>query len=144
MRKTLALVSLCAVFIATGHAFDSVPGATRSNPADIRCRVIEAHTSKHPAAFIILFHQENRGDQARLSAMLRAHSGEQAEVQVRGTWVNGAVIRMKGCFGRGLLVLPSDVPTLKDGDGFLLRFMDTGNGSGELQGHAGGGSGSSP
>jgi len=58
-----------------------------------------------------------------LSALLRQHSGVIVEVQISGGgWQSATVVRLKSCFGRGLLVLPPDAPMPKDGDTFFLRF----------------------
>lgn len=144
MQKIFARFALCAGTIAAWHLLGGLPSAAGKNLTEVRCRVIESHASRHPAALIILFHQEDRGDQERLSALLRAHSGEQAGVQAQGKWASGTVIRLKGCFGRGLLVLPADAPTLKDGAEFLLKISNPRDPSGAFQGHHDAGSEASP
>ncbi|MGA3293658.1 MAG: hypothetical protein ABSE45_06705 [Candidatus Acidiferrales bacterium] len=92
-----------------------------SNTVD--CRVLEAHASTTPPVIVIVFHQRDKQDQARFAALLRQNSG--AEVAIRGgdaQWTNGTVVRMKTCFGRGLLLLPGGAPMMKEGVTFRLRF----------------------
>ena len=97
--------------------------ADTSQSHPIACRVLESHASADPAAVIVLFHQKEHEDQTELGSMLRQHSGEVAQIQVEGgKWLTGTVVRLKSCFGRGLLLLPAGAPPMKEGDAFLLSF----------------------
>ena len=98
---------------------------TATHPATnvVQCRVLESHASKQPAAGFVVFHQRNKQDQPRLSALLQKYSGKVVDLQVNdGSWQSATVVRLKSCFGRGLLVFPPDAPMLEDGGTFLLRF----------------------
>jgi len=89
----------------------------------IACRVLEAHASTSPAVVAVVFHQRDKIDQARLSSALRQHSGEGVEVETGdGKSVSATVVRLKSCFGRGLLLLPADAPAIKDGATFMMTF----------------------
>lgn len=91
----------------------------------IACRVLESHASAAPPVIVVVFHQQNREDQARFSALLQQNSGKVVSVQVNGgLWKKASVIRLKSCFGRGLLILSPGAPPLNDGATFLLRFSD--------------------
>jgi hypothetical protein len=94
------------------------------NPRVVACRVMEAHTSREPAVTVVLFHQRERADAERLSALLVRASDKAVEFQAvdGGEWHPAHVARLKYCFGRGLLILPVGAAPLADGATFLLRF----------------------
>jgi hypothetical protein len=90
--------------------------------------VIEAHAGTHPAVIAVVFHQAAKADQPLLGSLLREHSGEKAEVQIGDeAQASASVFRLKGCFGRGLLLLPANAPPLKDGATFILKFSRAGD-----------------
>jgi len=127
MPTTLRLIALLGAAILC----PAVPGAVRQsesvNTSAIACRVLEAHASVAPAATAVIFHQQNNVDQERLGSLLRAHSGEGAEIQIgNGNWTTVTVFRLKSCFGRGLLLLPASGPPINDGSTFLMRFTQGG------------------
>jgi hypothetical protein len=123
MRTTLRLsilwaaIALCAPLLAASLQAEAADTAT------VACRALEVHASAQPAVIAVVFHQRDKPDQARLASALRQHSGEGVEIQTGdGKWVSATVVRLKSCFGRGLLLLPADAPPIKDGATFLLRF----------------------
>ena len=117
-----AAFSLC-LFALLAIAAGSKQVATHPAADLIECRVLESHASKQPAAQFVVFHQRDKQDQSRLSALLQQHSGAVVDVQIGGgSWQSATVVRLKSCFGRGLLVLPPDALMPKDGGTFLLRF----------------------
>jgi hypothetical protein len=130
MPPKLLLALLCVAasafsipLLAAGRQADALDANT------VDCRVLEAHASTAPGVIVIVFHQRDKQDQARFAALLRQNSG--AAVAVRAgdsTAANGTVSRMKSCFGRGLLLLPSGAPIMKDGATFRLRFPQPGDG----------------
>jgi hypothetical protein len=98
---------------------------TATHPATnlVQCRVLESHASKQPAAGFVVFHQHDKQDQPRLSALLQQYSGTVIDLQINGgSWQSATVVRLKSCFGRGLLVFAPDAPMPQDGGTFLLRF----------------------
>ncbi|MGB0035867.1 MAG: hypothetical protein WBP79_10380 [Candidatus Acidiferrales bacterium] len=131
-RKWQLVVITIALFLCS---FSHFPLAARSNHSEyekssdsLTCRVLESHASAQPAATIIIFHQRDKQDQAQLSQLLQNNSGSTVEVQMGGTvWQSATVLRLKSCFGRGLLLLPPGAPAPKDGDTFLLRLPPHGN-----------------
>jgi hypothetical protein len=97
--------------------------SAQAQEGTIACRVLEAHTSEQPAMTVVVFHHRDKQDQASLSSLLQQHSGERVDVQANGgKWQTATVVRLKSCFGRGLLLSPNGTLQLKDGDEFFLRF----------------------
>ncbi len=89
----------------------------------IACLVMEVHTSREPAVTVVVFHHREKADAARLGALLRERSGAVVEIQTAdGEWRKATAVRLKSCFGRGLLLFPAGTPQLKEGDEFLLKF----------------------
>jgi hypothetical protein len=87
------------------------------------CRVLETHTSTNPAVTVVVFHQRNKQDQARLGALLRQNDGADVEVQVANAeWRKAVVERLRSCFGRGLLILPANATAPRDGEAFIVKF----------------------
>ncbi len=99
-----------------------VVGAQQA-PRNVACRVLEAKESAQFGVRLAIFHYQNPSDRARLGALLRANDGKSVEFQERaGNWLPATVVRLKMCFGRGLLVYRLSAPPLAKGDQFLLRF----------------------
>ena len=98
--------------------------ASSSQPENvIACRALEAHTSEQPPVTVVVFHQRDKQDQARLAVLLKENSNGPAEIQGNdGKWHSVTVARLKSCFGRGLLLLPAGAEQPKQGQDFLLRF----------------------
>ena len=101
-------------------------GVARSSPEPeaapaIACRTLEVHTDAKLGVMIVVFHQRDDRDRDRVSALLRGHDGAVVEVRTSGGATHPAtVMRLKSCFGRGLLVLPADSTALAEKDEFLL------------------------
>lgn len=121
----LAALVACALSAVTLLTV-GVQGDSRSHappPEAIPCRVLEAHTSPQSGVTVIVFHQRDASDRARLGELLRGHSGEAVEIQTAdGHWHAATVLRLKSCFGRGLLLFPAKEATLGEKDEFVLRF----------------------
>jgi hypothetical protein len=122
-------VRLAVVVVALAFAVPSLAARqTTAHPnvvADsniVQCHVLEAHASAAPAALVVVFHQQQKQDQPRLAALIKENSGSDADVQIDGAWSKVTVFRLRTCFGRGMLILPSGEKTLKDGDTFRIRF----------------------
>lgn len=94
----------------------------KGDKISIACRVLESHSSAPPALTAVLFHQRDRGDQARLAIVLREDSGKLFEIERGGENHKVTVWRLKSCFGRGLLILPAEATPWNEGDTFVLRF----------------------
>jgi hypothetical protein len=94
------------------------------NPRVVVCRVMEAHTSRDPAVTVVLFHQRDKADAERLKALLIRASKNAVEFQTGdgGDWHAAQVVRLKNCFGRGLLILAASTTPPAEGGTFRLRF----------------------
>ena len=127
MRILFALLVLVMSFAAssrlTGMARADAGQRGAADDHVVACRVLEAHAAAWPEVTIILFHQQQNEDQARLGSLLRAKSGAQVGVKLAGgDWKPATVVRLKNCFGRGLLLFPAAGPAPKDGESFLIKF----------------------
>jgi hypothetical protein len=73
---------------------------------------------------VVVFHQRDKADSERLGALLRRSSDGPAEYQRSEAdgWHAATVARLKSCFGRGLLILPSGSAQLVPGATVLVRF----------------------
>jgi len=119
----LAFVFAFAVplFVA-GRQAPSHPNAAPTT-GFVECKVLEAHTGSVPAVLVVIFHQDKKQDQPRLSELLKQNSGSNAEVQIgSGAWTKVNVFRLRTAFGRGMLLFPSGTSGLNDGDTFRIRF----------------------
>lgn len=124
--KARLMVFVCVAVLAVPSLL-AHQSASPANPvselAIVQCRVLEAHASGSPAALVVIFHQQVKKDQPRLSALIKANSGSDAEIQIGGAaWTKAPIFRLRTCFGRGMIILPAERAALKDGDTFRIRF----------------------
>ncbi len=121
MRSSVP-VALLAV-VAAGALAVAQPAAPAASPnALVACRVLEAHTDPTLGVTLVVFHQRDDADRSRVGALLRAHDGAGIEFQTSdGAPHAGTVMRLKSCFGRGLLLFRAGSATLAERDDFLLR-----------------------
>jgi len=88
----------------------------------VACRVLEVHADATLGVTVVVFHHRDDADQARVGAILRAHDGAATEFRTSdGASHPATVMRLKSCFGRGLLVFRAGAATLAEKDEFLLR-----------------------
>lgn len=123
------LPGLAIASLAAALQFATLSFGTSSHPAraaaeeTVTCRVLEVHTLKGPGFTVAVFHQRDEKDRERLGSLLRQHPEAAAEIQTTdGTWHTVTVLRLKSCFGRGLLLLPSGTAQLPEKSEFLLKF----------------------
>jgi len=123
MRTGIRLSILCAAIVLSAPQLAASHQAEAAGTVTITCRVLEAHTSAHPAVIAVVFHQRDKQDQAQMGSLLESLASENVEMQTGdGNWTDVTVVRLKSCFGRGLLLLPGDAPPLKERATFVLRF----------------------
>ncbi len=93
-----------------------------SNADTVACRVLEVSSAEGYGVTLIIFHHRDQNDRARLAALLRQHSGGSVQFQAAdGAWHPAIVLRLKSCFGRGLLVSSASVRLVERGE-FMVRF----------------------
>jgi len=87
----------------------------------IACRALEVHTDPELKVAVIVFHQRDHAQRSELAVLLRDHSGETVEIQGdNGSWQSARMVRLKSCFGRGLLMMAAPSPIAQRSQ-FLLR-----------------------
>ncbi len=95
----------------------------QASPSEtIPCRALEVHRISDRPLTLVIFHQRDAGERAALGEWLRAHSGASVEFQGSdGQWRKATALRLKSCFGRGVLLVDEAVK-LAEKDEFLLRL----------------------
>ena len=89
----------------------------------IACRVLEAHTPPGLGLTVVVFHQRDKNEGPRLGALLKQYSNARAKFQTAdGKWHDGTVLRLKSCFGRGILLFQAGAATLTEKENFVLHF----------------------
>jgi hypothetical protein len=95
----------------------------------VECRAMESHSSPASGTTIVLFHHNAEESKKHLSDLLKENSGATVEWQAGAKWPGDAakwrpatLFRLKNCFGRGLLLLPSAADAPRDGETFLVKF----------------------
>ena len=87
----------------------------------IACRVLETHADPELKVAVILFHQRDEAQRSELAMLMRNYSGQTVQIQGNdGGWRDARMVRLKSCFGRGLLLLPAPSPVSEQSQ-FLLR-----------------------
>jgi len=122
MRLSVPLALLAVM--AGGHLAAAQPagGSTASPGPLVACRALEVHADTALGVTVVVFHQRDDADRSRVGALLRAHDGGAIDFQTSdGASHPATVMRLKSCFGRGLLLFRAGAATLAEKDEFLLR-----------------------
>ena len=89
----------------------------------VACRVLEVHSTRAPGVSVVVFHQRDESQRDQLAALLREQSGSSVQFQTRDRqWHEATVLRLKSCFGRGLLLFAAGTAQLAEKDELTLRF----------------------
>jgi hypothetical protein len=84
---------------------------------------MEVFVAERLGATAAIFHQSDKADGPRLGELLLAHSGAEVEFETPdGRRHPAKVVRMKSCFGRGLLLFAARDAKLAEEEDFILRF----------------------
>ena len=121
LRLVLATGTL-TLFLPTmiGRA---VSPSQASSDVTIACRVLEAHTPPDLGLTVVVFHQRDKSEGPRLGTLLKQHSGARTKFQTAdGKSHDGTVLRLKSCFGRGILLFQAGAATLAEKENFVLQF----------------------
>jgi hypothetical protein len=109
----------------------ATPALARSKPAteveSIACRAMEAEVSARFGVRVVIFHYRDAADRNRLGQLLRKYDGTTVRFETQGgSWRPATVLRLKTCFGRGLLIFAASEQALAQGDDFLIEFPPRG------------------
>lgn len=122
--RSIRFLGVC-VCLAAAVAVRARPQSSATADSNVVvCRAMESHSSEQPPVAAVVFHQRNRQDGPRLGELLLKNSGANVEIQIGqdGSRQTARVFRLKSCFGRGLLVLPTSATAPKDGETFTIKF----------------------
>jgi len=117
MRRNLAVLAalLLVSWPASAQSEQHAPAVT------LACRALEIHADPELRVAAIVFHQSDEAQRSELAGLLRNFSGQMVEIQgADGQWHSARMVRLKSCFGRGMLLLPSPAPFAEHSQ-FLLR-----------------------
>jgi hypothetical protein len=118
-KKTFVLAGLFLLLVSTAVA------QKQSGQEGIKCRVMEVFVAERLGTTAAIFHQRDKVDGRRLGELLLAHSGAEVEFETRdGQRHQAKVVRMKSCFGRGLLLFAARDAKLAEKGDFILRFPE--------------------
>ena len=116
---SLRFAGLVAMLLVVSAA---LAAQARPETDTVRCRALEVHTDDALKVSVIVFHQRNEEQRSSLTALLREQSGAMVELQTAdGKWRPARLVRLKSCFGRGMLILPGPAP-FAEHDEFSLRL----------------------
>ena len=123
---TFALATFLVVCLCDRSRGAQAQGAEKkAGNETLTCRVVESFEAGRLGVRAVVFHQRDRADGPRLGALLLAHSGEEMEFETRdGQRHRAVVFRVKSCFGRGLLLVPTSEGKLGEKDEFTLRLPE--------------------
>jgi len=124
MRTRILSVVFTALYLIFPVPFtaQAAPHPAAADAGTIVCHALEAHTDSELEVTVVVFHQRNEAQRSQLATLLREHSGAMVEVQSGdGAWRRARLVRLKSCFGRGLLMLPVPAP-FSDRAEFVLRL----------------------
>jgi hypothetical protein len=134
-RKTLSMgFLLLATLFGSRYPLQAKPqtAAEHNQPAHaapsnvVTCRIMEVHANKDPGVVLVIFHQRDKQDQPRFAALLKQSSGGTIQIRPAGAqWQSAAVIRLKSCFGRGMLILPAGTTSLRERADLTVKFQDS-------------------
>jgi len=126
---SLSLKLALLLFVLTQHiarAQSTNQGSRSATSTVVACRIMEVHANKEPGVVLVIFHQRDKVDQPRFAALLKQSTGGTIQIRPAGTqWQNATVIRLKSCFGRGMLILPAGTTNLRERSDLLVKFPDT-------------------
>ena len=125
MSLIVRVLALC--FASMSVLALAVPGHDQQAPPAgsnvIACKILEVHANKEPGVVLVIFHQRDKKDQPRFAALLKQSTGGAIQIRPTGAqWQSAQVVRLKSCFGRGLLILPAGTTALKERADLLVKF----------------------
>lgn len=112
---------LFAVLVTLSPLFLTAQPGQHPVAVTIACRALDTYTDPELKISFIVFHQRDEAQRSELATLLRNYSGQTVEIQgADGNWRSARMIRLKSCFGRGLLLLSAPSPIAEHSQ-FLVR-----------------------
>jgi hypothetical protein len=126
-RMFLMVCVLALCFVSVSISALAVPGHDQQAPpagsSVVACRILEVLSNKEPGVVLVIFHQRDKKDQPRFAALLKQSTGGAIQIRPTGAqWQSAQVVRLKSCFGRGMLILPAGTTALKERADLLVKF----------------------
>lgn len=122
VRVTTAAAFVLALLLCS----PTVARSTRAGSPEadsIICTVLEVHASAQLGTTIAIIHQQSKPEQAKFASLLAQADGGSVQIQAKGgQWVSASIVRLRSCFGRGLLLFPSSALKLTDRDVLNVKF----------------------
>ena len=124
LRRPFATIALATILMIPvsdpSHGAQVQPPGTKEG---IICKVMESFEEGRLGVRAIVFHQRDKADGPRLGSLLLTHSGKEMELETTdGRRYRATVFRVKSCFGRGLVLVPTSKLKLGEHDEFTLRL----------------------
>ncbi len=124
LRRPFATIALATILMipvsGPSQGAQVQPPGTKEG---IICKVMESFEEGRLGVRAIVFHQRDKADGPRLGSLLLTHSGEEMELETTdGRRYRATVFRVKSCFGRGLVLVPTSKLKLGEHDEFTLRL----------------------
>ncbi|HUL76427.1 MAG TPA: hypothetical protein VL691_04115 [Vicinamibacteria bacterium] len=122
MRAFLSLLVVATTIDLAAAQPPPAPGASPGSAAPaIPCRALEVHADPRLNVTVVVFHQRDDADRGKLGELLRGHDGTAIAFRTSDGAVHPAtMMRLKSCFGRGLLVFPASAARLSEKDDFVI------------------------
>ena len=122
MRTARGVFVALLVTLAVFSGAQAAPHPETTDAGTIACRALETHTDDALKVTVVVFHQRDQAQRSQLATLLHEYSGAMVEVQAGdGTWRRARLVRLKSCFGRGLLMLLAPAPFSNRAE-FALRL----------------------
>jgi hypothetical protein len=116
---TVLMISLCGA----SHGGQVQAPGTKAGNGPIICSVMEVFEEGKLGVRAIIFHQRDKADGPRLGSFLLTHSGHEMELEMAGgRRFRATVFRVKSCFGRGLVLVPTSKLKIGEHDEFTLHL----------------------
>lgn len=126
--KFIRFASVCTL-LTSALAQEPIPlpaPSPESSAHTIACKVMEVFAAQKQGVNAIIFHQRDKVDGPRLGELLKSYSGREMEFETKnGQSHQATIMRMKSCFGRGLLIIASGDVKLGEKDEFILKIPRT-------------------
>lgn len=127
-KKFFNRVAVLSILVSSTFAQNAAPPPAPSPASSalfVACKVMEVFVAERQGVNAVIFHQRDKTDGPRLGEMLKSYSGQEMEFETTdGHRHHGTVVRMKSCFGRGLLIFATGEAKLEGKDEFVLRFPE--------------------